>query len=121
MSEAEIAQANRKLEQAIANADADAMAALYTTDGVCLPPDAGMVKGRDDIKAMWGAVIAEMGLKSVKLETVDLEVSGDSACEIGEATLALADGAQPVMKYVVVWKKEDGAWKLHRDMWNAKA
>ena len=120
MSEAEIAQANRSMEQAIANSDANAMAAHYTADGVCLPPDGGMVKGRDGIQAMWGGVIADMGLKAVKLETLDLEVSGDSACEIGEATLSLPDGAQPVMKYVVVWKKEGGAWKLHRDIWNAK-
>ena len=121
MSEAEIAQANRNMEQAIANSDAGAMASHYTRDGVCLPPDAGMVKGRDAIKAMWGAAIAEMGVKTVKLDTVDLEISGDTACEIGEATLGLADGAQAVVKYVVVWKKEDGAWKLHRDIWNAKA
>lgn len=26
-----------------------------------------------------------------------------------------------VAKYVVVWKKEDGQWRLHRDIWNTKA
>lgn len=120
MTEAEIAQANRKLEQALANSDAGAMASLYTKDGVCLPPDGGMAKGHDAIAAMWGGAIEQMGLKTVKLDTVDLEVTGDVACEIGEATLGLADGSQPVAKYVVVWKREDGAWKLHRDIWNAK-
>jgi ketosteroid isomerase-like protein len=61
-----------------------------------------------------------MGLKSVKLQTVDLEVSGDTANEVGEAHLTLASG-EAVVKYVVVWKKADGGWQLHRDIWNTKA
>jgi ketosteroid isomerase-like protein len=24
-------------------------------------------------------------------------------------------------KYVVIWKREDGAWKLHRDIWTTSA
>jgi ketosteroid isomerase-like protein len=65
-----------------------------------------------------------MGLKSVKLETLDLEVAGDMTHEVGEATLGLepkAGTATTVMvKYVVVWKQVGGQWRLHRDIWNAK-
>jgi len=24
------------------------------------------------------------------------------------------------VKFVVVWKKTDGQWRLHRDIWNTK-
>jgi ketosteroid isomerase-like protein len=26
-----------------------------------------------------------------------------------------------VVKFVVVWKKIDGQWRLHRDIWNSRA
>jgi ketosteroid isomerase-like protein len=52
--------------------------------------------------------------------SVDLEVAGEMAHEIGEAHLTLGSGTA-VAKYVVVWKKADGQWRLHRDIWNTKA
>ena len=42
------------------------------------------------------------------------------AHEVGEAQLTLGSGTA-VVKYVVVWKKADGQWRLHRDIWNTKA
>ena len=60
------------------------------------------------------------GAPNVKLETVDLEVAGEMAHEVGEAQLTLGSGTA-VAKYVVVWKKADGQWRLHRDIWNTKA
>lgn len=124
MSRAEIAAVNRAFEDAARKGDAETMASLYTADGIALPPDAPIVKGRDKIKQLWASVISGMGLKSVKLETLDLEVAGDTAYEVGEATLGLepkgGSRTSAVVKYVVVWKRVDGQWKLHRDIWNAK-
>jgi uncharacterized protein (TIGR02246 family) len=119
MSQADIAAVNRKFEQAAANGDLDLLASLYTKDAVALPPDGPFVKGRENIKQMWGTIAQQIGLKSVKLQTVELEVSGDSANEVGEAQLTLASGTA-VVKYVVVWKKAEGGWHLHRDIWNTK-
>lgn len=123
MSRAEIAAVNRAFEDAARKGDAEAMASLYTADGVALPPDAPMVKGRDNIKQLWASVISGMGLRSVTLETLDLEVAGDMAAEVGEATLRLeprgGQATNAVVKYVVVWKRVDGQWRLHRDIWNA--
>jgi hypothetical protein len=38
---------------------------------------------------------------------------------VGEAVLTLESGGA-TFKYVVVWKKVGGQWRLHRDIWNAK-
>jgi uncharacterized protein (TIGR02246 family) len=123
MGRAEIAAVNRAFEDAARKGDAETMASLYTADGIALPPDAAMVKGRDNIKQLWASVISGMGLKSVNLGTLDLEVAGDTACEVGEATLRLeprgGQATNAVVKYVVVWKRVGGQWKLHRDIWNA--
>jgi ketosteroid isomerase-like protein len=54
------------------------------------------------------------------LTTVDVEAEGDLAYESG--TFLMADGAGRMVdrgKYVVVWKRVQSRWKLHRDIWNA--
>jgi ketosteroid isomerase-like protein len=46
-------------------------------------------------------------------------VRGDLAAETGKYDLTGADGTVlDSGKYVVVWKREGGHWKLHRDIWN---
>ena len=61
-----------------------------------------------------------MDVKSAKLLTIDAEVLDDTVIEIGRAELATAHHTSPtVVKYVVIWKREDGAWKWHVDIWNA--
>jgi ketosteroid isomerase-like protein len=65
-------------------------------------------------------MVIGMGLKSVKLETAELDVLGDSAIEQGY--FELGDGAGNVAdrgKFLVVWKQQGGEWRLHRDIWNS--
>jgi uncharacterized protein (TIGR02246 family) len=121
MSTTEIAAVNRAFEDAVRKGDADRLAQLYTADAIALPPDGPFVRGRDAIRDLWGGIMRDMGLREVALETADLEVSGDTACEVGEARLTLAPSSTVTVKYVVAWKKAGGRWQLHRDIWNAKA
>ena len=125
MSKADIRATNDAFERASIEGDADAMAAVYTDDAIVLPPDAPVIEGRDNIKALWASVLDGMGLKSVKLETLNLEIAGDTACEVGLATLGLepagGEATTAQVKFVVYWKREDGAWRWHRDIWNAIA
>jgi len=119
MSRSEIAAVNRQFEDAARHGDLDRLASLYTPDAVALPPDGPVVKGRDSIKQMWGSIAQRIGLKDVRLSTLDFEQAGDTGYEVGEATLAVTSGTA-VVKFVVVWKKLDGKWLLHRDIWNTK-
>ena len=82
-----------------------------------MPPDAPFVKGRENIKQLRGPAIQQMGLKEVRLNTLDLEIVGDTAYEVGEVVMTLESGGATA-KYVVAWKKVDGQWRLHRDIWN---
>ena len=119
MSQTEIAQVNRAFEEAARKGDMDRLASLYTPDAMVLAPDTPVVKGRDAIKQFWTSAAQQMGLKEVRLQTTDLQIAGDTAYEVGEALLTLQSGPAAV-KYVVVWKKVDGRWSLHRDIWNTK-
>jgi ketosteroid isomerase-like protein len=92
---------------------------VYTTSARVLPPGAGMVEGREQVKAFWRETIKAFGLKSAKLTTLDAEVLGDRIFEIGRAELLVGSGDTVTVKYVVQWKQEDGDWKWHVDIWNA--
>ncbi len=118
----EMRETNRIFEEEVVlKGDFDALDRVYTADARILPPGAEMVAGREAIKGFWKAAVAAMGVTSGKLETVEAETAGDRIIEIGRAQLALGDGSQATVKYVVVWKREDGAWKWHIDVWNANA
>jgi hypothetical protein len=49
-------------------------------------------------------IARQIGLTDVRLDTLDAEFTGDTACEVGEATLTTTGGTA-VVKYVVVWKR----------------
>jgi len=94
------------------------MAAFYTEDAKLLPPDAPIVSGEEGDREILALGDDALGLTGVTLETVDLEVSGDTAYEVGQADLSLSSG-QAKVKYLVVWTGGgDGQWRLHRDIWN---
>ena len=113
-----VSSANGNFMSTFKKGDAAGMAALYTESAEFLPPNSDSVKGREGIKALYQNFIG-MGVKAINLETVDTEVSGDIGFETGKYVLEV-DGGQVIDKgkYMVVWKKEAGEWKLHRDIIN---
>jgi uncharacterized protein (TIGR02246 family) len=114
-----IAAANEEFMAAVKRGDAAGLAALYTEDGQVLPPNGDFVTGKDGIQRFWQAVM-DMGIKEAKLETVEVEGHGDTAIEVSTFTLHGAGGdALDKGKYIVIWKREGGQWKLHRDIFNS--
>lgn len=116
---------NERFMRAFAQGDAAAIAALYTADARLLPPNQPMLTGADAIKNFWQGMLS-LNIKQPKLETVEIaEQRTDIACEVGRYsfTIPLPDGSTvtDVGKYLVVWKRADGAWKLHLDVWNTNA
>jgi ketosteroid isomerase-like protein len=106
---------NRKFE------DAAATTALYTADAVLLAPNAPQAKGQAALLEFWKAALAGVP-GPIKLTTQELVAHGDAAHEIGAYQVSTADGKVAEKgKYVVIWKREGGQWKLHRDIWNSDA
>ena len=97
--------------------DAAGMASLYTANGQLLPANSDVVSGAAGIQAFWQGAF-DQGLREAVLETVELEDHGDTATEVGRYTLTADGGAVADQgKYIVIWKNDGGAWKLHRDIW----
>ena len=119
---AAIEREGKAFTDAFDRGDVAAVAKLYAEDAIAFPPDGDMVKGRAAIEAMWKGV-RDTGAKSLDFDVIDVKSSGNLAAETGFATLHVqtagtAEAAVKV-KYVVVWKKEGGSWKLYRDIWNS--
>ena len=115
---APIQRVNQQFVDAFSRHDAAAVAALYAAGAHMLPPHSDFVRETAAIESFWQGVM-DAGIDRATLETVDLEESGDTAIELGRYTLMLADGQVADRgKYLVVWKQQDGAWKLYRDFWN---
>jgi ketosteroid isomerase-like protein len=92
---------------------------IYTAGARLLPPGASMITGRDGIRAFWQQAIAGMALESARLTSVETQMAGENVFEIGRADLTMAEGQSATVKYVVLWKQEDGDWKWDVDIWNA--
>jgi uncharacterized protein (TIGR02246 family) len=116
-----ITSAVRTFSDAFRRRDAAAVAAWYTADATLLPPDSPMKRGRDTIQSFW-QVAMDTGVTGAGLETLEVEVREDLAYEVGSFTMTVqpegGGAATLVGKYLVVWKMEGGAWRMHVDIWN---
>ncbi len=86
--------------------------------GEIMPPNSGVVKGARKLQALfksfWNA-----GDTVMKLDTVEAKGFGDTAYEVGKYTLSGDSGkVNDRGKYIVIWRKVGGQWKLYRDIFN---
>lgn len=110
---------NRAFIAAFLRGDALAVAELYTEDAEVIAPGAPVARGRAAIAAAWQKSI-DGGVKDLTLDTANVESSSDLACETGIVRLVAKDGGITEGRYVVVWKRTNGKWKLYRDIWNGQ-
>jgi uncharacterized protein (TIGR02246 family) len=115
---AAIEAANAKFSADFAKGDAAAVASHYTAAAWAFPPNGEITKGREAIGKLWKGAM-DSGVKSIKLVVVEVEAHGDAAHEVGTYAL-MGEGGKALDngKYVVVWKREGGQWRIHRDIWN---
>ena len=119
MIRAAIAASIERFIAAFNRGDAAGAAAVYTADAQVLPPNSDVITGQQAIQAFWQMAM-DMGVKAVKLATVEVAGDGNTAYEVAQFTLQGAEGqVLDAGKYVVIWRQEAGQWKLHRDIWNS--
>lgn len=118
LARAGIEQVNLQFEEAVAQKDAEALTALYTSNGTLLPPGSEPVSGRDAIRAYWADVFAS-GVDGVDLTTREVQAMGDMAYELGTVSVRAGGAVVDEGKYAVIWQKGGSTWKLHRDIWNS--
>jgi uncharacterized protein (TIGR02246 family) len=116
---ANIEAVNAKWVELFGKGDFEGIARLYTVDATAFPPGSATVKGRAAIGAMWKGLAEHVS--NPKLTTLDVKrLSPHAAREIGTFSLMTKDPTPKEIsgKYLVVWEKVRGEWKLAADIWN---
>ena len=106
---------NVKFSEQIASGDSSALASHYWPDAELLLDNSEVVKGAD-ILTVWGSVI-RMGIKEMTFSTTD--ITGSPTLIIETGNYEMKDNKKSLVdrgKYVVVWEKRNGIWKLYRDI-----
>ncbi|MDX1478981.1 MAG: DUF4440 domain-containing protein [Saprospiraceae bacterium] len=113
----EIGEANARFMELFASGDVDAFMTMYTDDARILPPNSPVIAGREAVKEFWAGMMAA-GI-TPKLKTTTAHGFGKTAIEEGTVGIYAGDTMVDEVKYIVIWKKVDGQWKLHQDIWNS--
>ena len=116
---AAVEKLNRAFEAASAKKDAAAIGQMYHSQAHMLGGDMPIAIGRDAIQKAWQGAF-DANLADIKLMTDSVERHGDILVELGHYT-ATSGGKPDKGKYVVLYKKEAGAWKLWVDSFSSDA
>lgn len=115
---AQIEAADATFAAAAARGDSAALAALYTLDGQVMPAGNEPIHGRQAIERFWQGAL-HSGIAGVGLQTLEVFGQGPAATEVGHYELHDKTGKTlDSGKYVVIWRREHGHWKLLRDMFS---
>ena len=119
---ATIHQLGLQFSAAYMRGDAAALADLYTADAVLFPERSEWITGRAAIRRYWtlspGRRITRHALTPTRII-----VDGEHAYDYGTFEIAgerdgIAWGPSHG-KYVVVWRREKGGWRMQLDIWNS--
>ena len=102
--------------------DAAKVVALYTHDGIVMPPDAPTASGQEQLKTTYGFLFTAVQL-TLEFSVDEVTISGDHAYARTHSqghSLIHANGATaPITnKELFVVRKENGQWKIARYMFN---
>jgi len=99
--------------------DATRLAECYTVDALLMMPNKPSIEGRTNIQsAMMDFIKSDATKMSIRINNV----WGDEEALISEGTIFFHTKEGQVadrIKYITVYKKEDGMWKMFRDCFNS--
>lgn len=112
---------NREFTNAHVISDSAAMVDIFTKDARVLGPNADPVIGRAAIEVLTAQYLT-FGITEFSETTVAFY--GNEDLLIDEGTYVMVYGKENTRdagKYVNIWMKEDGVWRIHSNMWNSNA
>ncbi len=117
-AKSEIEGANKNFMDMLAKGDSVGLANGYTTDGELMFAGAPSFAGRAAIQSAFSGVI-NSGITKAEMKTKNVYGNEDMVAEEGVVNLYVKDQNVAEEKYIVLWKKEDGKWKMFRDISNS--
>ncbi|GAA0877459.1 hypothetical protein GCM10009119_04270 [Algoriphagus jejuensis] len=114
-AKAEIEDANRRFMTVLANGDSIGIANSYTSGAKVMFAGAPSHVGKAAIQTKFSQII-NSGVTKVELKTTEVFGSEALLAKGAEVTVYVSDIAVGEEKYIILWKEEDGKWKLFRDI-----
>ena len=98
--------------------DVDKVVGYYSKKGSVVWPGQKARHGTRAIRAAWKKAYKEDPNLSLSFapERIEIASGGDIALDFGGVSF----GGDASAKYLVVWKREKGGWKVLYDCWNSK-
>lgn len=120
-AKAAIAASNKVYGACFASGDSTAFANCYTSDACIMPTGMPKMCGTQAILGFFNGG-RKMGITNISLTTDEVMGGKDAVVETGKYELIVGDKVSAEKgKYIIVWKEENGKWKMHRDIWNSDA
>ena len=102
-------------KNAVVRRDAHAIGELYTADATLVTQDRPEVTGRQAITQLYQSYL-DFGLATIEVNPREMYTVGAMICELGTSDALTASGhVLSRSRYMTLWKKEDGKWRVHRD------
>lgn len=115
-----IMELERQWSAAFQEGDIDWIVDLHAANGRTLPPGSEPFVGPEAVRQLWTSLYRTEGL-SLTFGPTEAHVAeaGDLGYALGTYEMTLPDGTEDRGKYVVVWVKEAGEWKVAADIFNS--
>ncbi len=114
----QIDEYNNAFQSAMQTGDVEACVALCTEDAILMPPEEAPVRGREAIARHFSGLGADA---SVQATVIELNVSGDLACQHSQVSWNGDDGPRYTDSLDVLQKQSDGRWLLLASSWNTSS
>lgn len=94
---------------------------MYTKDAKIFPSNSGILDGKDLAEYWNPSNPSNWRTTYHKVTPVEIKVNGDEAYDYGHYEGTSSNGETESKwkgKYVIIWRKEEGIWKIYLDIWN---
>lgn len=111
--------AHQQVMASFGQGDAMGVAAIYTEEGQVLPAYSAAICGRAAIQAFWQGCM-DMGICAMQRTPLEMDCLAETINEVGEYRFLDRQGrVLDIGKYVLIWKRQHGQWKIQRDIWTS--
>lgn len=114
----------RQFAEAVTARDFAVIGGMYADDAVICPPNSNIITGKGNIQQFWQR---NRIIQGISFNSMSVKALGENAMRaVGTMTLRLmrpndpaeAGRAQIKAKYILVWQKIEGEWKIDSGIWN---
>ncbi len=120
-----VADYNAASKASMMGGDMDKPLSFYDTDGLEMPPNMEVAKGKDAVKAIQTQMMSSGAkITAVQFTPTEMQAGGNVGYEVGTYTMTIDVPKMGVVsdkgKYITLWnQKPDGSWKLKAEIWNS--